>query len=341
MTTILITSTRIYTDSNHFASNIKDESFHSLTKIKKLKEPAWVKWTPVEERKVDDDINCPAFVDQIHGYTVTGNNKIADLMIKRLEVMATNSVMDAAKAVLDETDDSKFELIPPETYSADLNVLYTIYQGIADFGYVNNSTNTSIILIGEKACYNFTTYIDGVGLGIVKRDNPTAYGSGAEYASKFHYVTGDPIRAVYNAMWYDSEQTGGMIDIWHLPTEEDPRLYREGVCNARPLREIKGLIHGPHDPDKNEPMMPDLISYEIHCKVTDESVKLAEQTGYDRGIGKLEDPQNRRAKALEAQRAAERVRNTLAKKVKKPVVPPLKSRKTTKSSTAQRRKPRT
>jgi hypothetical protein len=324
MSTVLITGSEIYTDTQHFAGD-SNEKFFSLTKVKTLRDPILVRWEPLKDEKVDEDVNCEAFLDRIHGWTGTGSNKIALILFDRLETLSKGAIEKANAA---KPDESKGEVVgdplPPEAMAADLNLLQKVYQGVVDGGFAVGQSYANVILIGEKACYTFQIFGDGCTVGLIRRDNPSAYGTGGTYASKMLFVTGDPIKAMWAAMWHDDKQTGGMIDIWHLPTERDPRLYRAGVCNARPLKEIKDLVHSAAIPD--EPMTPDLITYESHLDKLGFVAEKSEQVGYDRATGKLPDPKNRAA--------IETVRTTPAQKVKKPVVKKLTS--TTKKAVAAR-----
>jgi hypothetical protein len=327
MSTVLITGSEIYTDTQHFAGD-SNEKFSSMTKVKTLREPILVRWEPIKDEKIDEDANCEAFMDRIHGWTGTGNTKIALLFFDRLEALKTEAFVKVDAMKPDpEKGEVAGDLIPPEAYAASLNLLQIVYQGVVDLGFVIGQSYANIILIGEKACYTFQIFGDGCTVGIVRRDNPAAYGTGGTYASKMLFVTGDPIKAMWAAMWHDDKQTGGMIDIWSLPTEKDPRLYRAGACNMRRLKDIKDLVHSaPSD----EPMLPDLITYESHLDKLAFVADVSEQVGYDRATGKLPDPKNRAA--------IETVRNTPAQKVKKPVVK--KHTSTTKKAFTIPRKPR-
>lgn len=281
MTCILFTKTHVYTDTLHLDDG--GEAFHSLTKIKKLKEPLRVKWTNLESEPISDSSNAASFVDIIHGYTCTGNNLVADRLI--------DHVIAGAIAVLDEKaikvkSGEMVKAMEEHQLSVDLNSIRSVYRIIVQGAFVNAITEATVILIGEKACYSIDIGTKRVTVGKIPRDNPTTYGSGGSYASKVYYTTNDPLRAMYTALWYNHEMTGGMIDIWNLPTPEEPHLYRTGVCNQRSLYEIKELLAQPVDPQN--PMTADLISSDAIAKKIITVAQTAMEMGYIRGQKSLQ-----------------------------------------------------
>lgn len=311
MTCILITETHIYTDTLH--KNEAGEEFHSLTKVKKLKEPVRVKWTALESEPVTEDFNSPSFVDTIHGYTCSGNNFIADLFIDKL---VKDAIKELARADLEVKSDGMLKVMIEHGVEVKLNRLLNIYKLIVSLGFVNAATHGTIVLIGEKACYPLEITSRHAFLGKISRDNPTSYGTGATYASKVNFTTGDPVLSMYTAFWYDSDASGGMIDIWEMPTEEVPKLRRVGVCNQRSLVEIREIIVAPTGPDNIR--HPDLISTSIFLKKMKDAAKLGEQVGYARGVGSLKDPMKRAVKTRGKPSSTTRVKQPAKTNTSKP-----------------------
>lgn len=273
MTCILITRSAIYTDTLHMGET--DEVFHSLTKVKPMRDIARVKWTALESEPVSDESNCASFVDNIHGYTCSGNNKIADLFIKSLFGEASSAATLANPNV---KLGGLLKTMLAHDLAVNLNDTLEFYKAVAVAGFVNAATHGTVVLIGEKACYGFELTSRGAYVGRISRDNPVSYGTGAAYASKVLYTTGDPLLAMYTAMWYDDDSTGGMIDIWQMPTVEVPVLCRIGVCNHRSLIQIKEILAAPVTDD---PLHPDLVSAEAmtrHLKAAAKRPTPAPQT---------------------------------------------------------------
>lgn len=299
MTCILFTKTRIYTDTLHM--NEVGEQFHSLTKVKEFKEPIRIRWNALETEPVSDDYNAESFVDTIHGYTCSGNNLIADRFI--------DNVMKDAASELAKVDPhvKKGEMLKEmvkHDVAVNLNGLLDVYKLIVSSGFVNGSTHGTIIMIGEKACYTWELSSRHAFLGRISRDNPSSYGTGAPYASKVYFTTGDALRAMYTAFWYNDDLSGGMIDIWEMPTVEVPELRRVGVCNHRSLLEIKEILATPVNPEN--PISPDLVSNDIFSAKMEAIAKISEQVGYDRGAGLIKDPMNRGAKPVKKSTAKPR-----------------------------------
>lgn len=302
MTCLLFTHRRIYTDTLHI--NEAGEEFHSLNKIKVVKAKIPISWTPLEDQPLSEDSNPPAFTDMIHGYTCSGSNVVTNRFIEILG----NELRSVVSAYDPHAKDSPAELVEiaiANNLTASLSNLFLLYKFVSKAGFVNSANMATVILIGEKACYAVEFDQRRPELGRLSRDNPTSYGTGAPYASKALFLTKDPILAMYNAMWHDSDQTGGMIDVWEMPTVEMPELRRAGACNRRTLLEIRDILVAPINPD--DPLRPDLISNEIFSAKLETVAEISEQVGYDRGAGKLEDPQNRAAKAARAKGATQRL----------------------------------
>jgi len=219
MTCIFICHNRIYTDSIHRKDG---EDFQSTTKVKRLKKPLPVTWKPIPNVAVNPERNPEEFTDTIHGYAVTGANKPADMFVRRLVLFSA-----------EEKD-------PFNT----LNYLYDSYRMASFGGLINQENHFTIILIGQKADYAFMLDFDDVFLQVHERDNPAVYGSGGEYALKEWMRTTDPIRSMYSAYWLD-EHSGGLTDIWRLPTDEYPVLERVGFCNDHSPKELMALLSLP------------------------------------------------------------------------------------------------
>jgi hypothetical protein len=329
MTCILFTQKRIYTDTLHI--NEAGEEFHSLNKVKCLRAGIPVNWTPMANRPVSEESNVEAFTDVIHGYTCSGNNVVANRFIDSLG----NELKSVVRAYDPHAKDNATDVVRVATennLAASLNALVNLYEFVALAGFVNSANMATIILIGEKACYAVEFDSRTAELGRLSRDNPTSYGTGAPYASKMLFTSGDPLLALYTAMWYDSNQTGGMIDIWEMPTVEKPVLRRVGACNRRSLADLRDIIISPILPDN--PLPPDLVANDLFEEKLEALAELAEQVGYDRGAGKINDPKNRAAKAIATKGATERLLKAHRAKLNAP------SGKATKKASKPTTKPR-
>lgn len=303
MTTLFFCKDRVLVDS---AVYLDKERLDSLNKVRLIDKPFKLTWKPREGVELDENRYPAAFEDTIHGYCVTGSNVAADLFMKRLEKK-----------------------------EGDLDFLFQTYW-IAMEGHLINHLNLfTVIMIGRKACYAFSMENDDVTLSVVRRDNPTGYGSGGGYAVKEYFRTQDPIRAMYSALWHD-EQSGGTIDIWLLPDEETPSLARIGICNAKPLREVMLILNKPFGKG-DDLLKPDLIAYEAMDAKLMEWAQIGEEIGYLRGKGVIKDTGKRRDTAKLLSKLQEKGFNLKPKRqLKKKVV---KTTRKTKATVTKRKHP--
>lgn len=251
MTCIFFCKTRLYTDTKY----VKDgETFLSMTKVKRLKEPLVVEWKPREGIDQVQSLYPEHFTDSIHGYVVTGANQPADVFMWRLIAV-----------------------------KGDIDALYEQYFHVMKGKLVTGDNHFTIILIGEKADYAFSLDYDIVSLRVHPRDDPFAYGTGGDAAMKEWVRTDDPIRAMYSAYWID-EQSGGVTDIWDLPTVEFPYLNRTGICNNRSYSELKDILNAKIE----GPIQPDFISQALSNALMEGAGLVGEHLGELRALGYAE-----------------------------------------------------
>jgi hypothetical protein len=293
MTIIFLAGNRVYTDSMHYVGL---EEHHSLTKIRKLKEPMPVTWSPREGIDIDDDKYPAAFTDTIHGWSLTGDNTAGLTVINKMEEAWQNVKKEEIKERLNAAIAKAIKkgakvgdphpVVPPapSKYAINLDRPFEVMEQAAQFSLVNTRNHFTLILLGEKASYALGwDGFNSTRLTVLRRDNPTAFGSGADETVRNHFLHHDPIYALYHAM-FEIETCGGMIDVWNLPTEHNPVLERAGVCNARTKREIVELLRD-HTPDKEKPMQPDFISTKFH----DATVEAAMALGTFLGESKVKE----------------------------------------------------
>jgi hypothetical protein len=261
VTTLFFCKDRLYVDSAHY---IDGERFESLSKVRAFHEPFKVTWKPRDGVTINQETYPEAFEDTIHGYVVTGANVPADTLMSRLKKK-----------------------------DGDLDFVFAAYYKVMEGKFVNHLNQFTVIMIGVKACYALCVDPETVELSVVRRDNPTGYGTGGQVAVREYFRHHDAIRAMYAAFWHD-DQSGGIIDVWSLPEPDSP-LWRTGICNSQHPAKIMELLKQA----ETKRLRPDLFADELVQHQMGEAADLGECMGYLRGRGIATDPKRRsRKKAI-------------------------------------------
>lgn len=300
MTTIFFTGGKLYTDTTH---RIDGEEFHSLTKVQKLAKPLAVMWNPRKGIDTNEDTYPAAFEDKVHGYTVTGSNPQAEACIANIIRVASKD---------------------NEEGIADLDYAFSFYHGVVRAKLINEFNAFTIILIGEKAEYAFGVHFESVDLAVLARKQNHGFGTGGSIAVKEHARTRDPVRSMYAAYWID-KNSGGMTDIWTLPTVDHPVLERTAVCNARSKVELGKVLNRPIE----EILEPDFVSNAYHIEMLSAWSIAGESIGYQRAIKGMPDPIKRSPNEKAAELLEGLVTSAAAAGIEQPTTPPTTNRKRT------------
>jgi len=281
VTTLFFHNGFLACDSNHQLPGVRGECYIAPTKVVSFDEPVsfHVKDTvrTAEEGKswIDGVPGCPfpltseQIDDRLHGYTVTGSTTHAERFIEVWQTRRqslVDSIVAAHEASLAELkkagvtvtkDDMELspsrELIVAAEREAFSSVATMAHHAFHTLRLNAADDEFTLLLIGEKAVYRYRPDDRDTPFIVVPHRCSHAYGSGCEYVIEYFRQYESYVLSVMATMLMDPGSQG-FIELWKLPTVEEPVLHRQAMWYPLKDTEMRALLQ------KNMEPPPDLLS---------------------------------------------------------------------------------